>query len=196
MAIFNITGARAPLKPMVFELDIIEPPAALILLINPDNLTLKFTPKVTPERVRWTTRRSSSYILHAHHDELDTLNATGKSALFYNNDGLTSANRHETIGWENIQKLLSIYRNNGMNFNKKPMQKGSSVIDSVGRVLITYDDVLYKGHFDSFSLNESAEKPFYLDFSFDFKVTRMINVRGQSNTVSRQRLATGTNSGF
>lgn len=183
MAEFNITGAKLAGKPMVIELDILTPPPPLVLLINPDTLDLKFVPKITEARVRWTDRRDSGYILQAHHDELDMLSASGRSAMFYTNRGITSSERARTVGWENIQHLLAIYRNNGMNFNPKPGRRGTNLIQSVGRVLIVYDEVIYRGSFESFSLTETEEKQFNVDFNFDFKVSRMTNIRGLSNSI-------------
>ena len=183
MADFSITGAKLAGKPMVFELDIVESPPSLILLINPINLDVKFTPKVVEERVRWMSRSKSPYVLQAHHDELDVLSMGGTSALFYTNQGLTSQDRQQSVGYENIERLVAIYRNNGMNFNRKPNSRGMSVIDSVGRVVITYDEFIYRGSFDSFSLTETAEKPFNLEFSFDFRVTETYNIQGLSQTI-------------
>lgn len=184
----NITGAKTALKPMVFELDIVQSPPALILLINPESLDLKFTPKVTEARTRWTDRRQSAYIFHAHHDELDMLSAAGKSAMFYDSNGLTSGNRTESLAWDNIQKLLAIYRNNGMNFNSKP-NSISSVIDFVGRVVITYDGYIYRGSFESFSISEAQEKPHNVEFNFEFKVTQIYNIGGASNKIMQNYLA-------
>lgn len=183
MAEFNITGAKIAGKPMVFELDINEPPPPLVLLINPETLDTKFTPKVSESRVRWSNKSSSSYILQVHHDELDTLAASGKSAMFMTNEGITSADRTRTLAYENIQQLIAIYRNNGMNFNRRPNRNGQNYIESVGRVTITYDNFVYRGSFESFSLNEVQEKPFNYEFSFEYKVTRMIDVRGVGNQI-------------
>lgn len=183
MAEFNITGVKAPLKPMVIELEINESPPPLVLLINPESLDLKFVPKVSEIRTRWIDRSESGYIFHTHHDELDVLTASGRSAMFYTSRGLTSAERERTLGWENIQQLVAVYRNNGMNFNKKPNRRGTGVIDSVGRVLIIYDGYLYRGSFESFTLGETADRPFNLTFTFDFKVTETFNVRGVSQTI-------------
>ena len=68
-------------KPMMFELDIINAPSPLVLFINPTSLEIKYASKITEQRVRWTGM-TPAYIFHAHHDELDTLSASGKSAMF------------------------------------------------------------------------------------------------------------------
>jgi len=180
---FNITGVKKPLKQMVVELEINNPPPPLILLINPETLDLKFAHKVTEQRVRWTDRKQSGYILHTHHDELDMMSASGKTAMFYTDKGLTSYNRKDSLAWENIQKFIAIYRNNGMNFNSTPGRRGSSVIDSVGRVLITYDGSIYKGSFESLTINETDEKPFNFDFNFEYKITHTLGQNSLSNSI-------------
>jgi hypothetical protein len=149
-------------------------------LINPESLDIKCTPKVTESRLRNVDYRDGGYVLQAHHDELDILSASGKSALFYSNDGLTSDDRESSYGWRNIQQLLAIYKNNGMNMNSRPGRKGTALIDSVGKMLIVYDGFLYRGSFESFSINELADKPFNLEFSFDFKITSKTSTQQQS----------------
>lgn len=176
MAEFSITGVKAALKPVSFELDINDAPPVLTLLINPENLDVRFTSKVTPTRVRWTTRNDSPYILQHHHDELDTMTMTGKSAMFYTNRGITAQDRTRSLAWENIQKLLAIYRNNGLNYNRKPGREG--IITTVGRVLIVYDGFIFQGSFQTFSITESEEKPYNYDFTLDYKVTKIFNIRG------------------
>jgi hypothetical protein len=183
---YNITGVKAPLKPMIIELDINEAPPPLTLLINPDSLDIRYTSKVIESRVRWTNSRESSYILQTHHDELDTLTANCTSAMFYSNKGLSTTEREKTLAWQNMQQVISIYRNNGINFDKKPGRRG--VIKSIGRVIIVYDSVLYRGSFENFNISETDDKPFNIAFSFDFKITKGIDLRGLSNPILQQQI--------
>lgn len=178
MATFNTTTVRRKnVKPMVFELEINEPPPPLILLINPTSLETKYTPRVAEQRVRWTGY-NIPYIFQAHHDELDVLTANGKSAMFISNDkGLTRTERTETVGYENLEKLVAIYRNNGTNRNKKPNSSiNPCMIDSVGRVVMSYNGFIYKGHFTNFTVSENEAMPFNLDFTFEFKVTSTFDI--------------------
>ncbi len=176
-ALTDITSSRRyNSKPMVFDIDIDEPPASLVLLINPSNLEIKFQPRVAEQRIRWTGL-TSAYVFQVHRDELDILTATGKSAMFMSDKGITRKDRTDTLAYENIETLVAIYRNNGMNLNKKP---GSTInpcaIDSVGRVVITYNNFMYRGHFTSFTFTENDGNPFNVDFSFEFKVTKTFDV--------------------
>lgn len=172
MADFNIEGVKVPVKSMVFELDINNPPKPLVLLINPETFEIRYVPRVVEVRVRWTDRKKTPYVLQTHHNELDVISASGRSAMYYTSKGLTSQQRERTLGWENIQQLLAIYRNNGMNFNRKPGQRGTNLLESIGRVLMIYDKIIYRGSFDSFNLNEVDTSPFNLEFTFDFRVTK------------------------
>lgn len=183
MADFTITGVKAPYKPMVFELDITNPPLPLVLLLNPESLEKRLTARNSESRVRWTNRSQSGYVIQTHHDELDVLSMSGHSALFYSDKGLTSVERSRTHSWENFHQLVAIYRNNGINYNRRPGRRGSSLIQSIGRVVITYDGVVYRGSFDTLSITEGQERPFNFDFSLEFKVTQHTNLGGQANEI-------------
>ena len=49
-------------------------------------------------------------------------------------------------------------------------------ISEFGRVVITYDGFVYRGHFLSFSTTEDDTKPFNINFSFEFKITQVFNI--------------------
>ena len=162
-------------RPMVFELDIDNPPDPLTLLINPNTLDWKRTPKITEQRTRWASG-ASPYSFHVHHDELDVISASGRSAMFMSDNGLERNNRTQTLGYKNLENLVYIYRLNGMNLNSKVGSVGKPcMIDSIGRVVLTYDGFVYRGHFISFSTTENDQYPFNIDFSFEFKVTQTID---------------------
>jgi hypothetical protein len=177
MALYNRTNITKGAKPLVFDLDINNPPESLILLINPSNLDIKFQSKVTEQRIRWSGSNNSGYVFQAHHDELDTISAEGISAMFISDKGITRQERTLTLAYENFEHLLAMYKNNGINYNKKP---GNSIspcmIDSIGRVAMTYDGYIYRGSFLSFNSTETEEKPFNISFSFEFKVTQKIDI--------------------
>jgi hypothetical protein len=176
-------GTKKPIRYMVFELDIFNPPPPIVLFINPETFDIKFQPKVSENRVRHVDPDESGYILQYHHDELDMISASGRSAMFYTNKGLTAYDRINSPGYNNIQQLIAIYRNNGKNLSRKPGKY--SLIESVGRVLLIYNEIIYKGSFDSFTVTEADDKPFNLEFSFDYKVTKQIDASGMSSDILR-----------
>ena len=182
---FNgIKGVKSPVKPLVIELDIYEAPPPFTLLINPSEFVIRYAIKISESRVRWVDASDSGYIFQAHHDELDTISMNGVSALFYDDGGLTSDNREISLAWENINQLLAIYRNNGLNYNNKITQNNNAMINSVGNVLITYDGCLFKGNFLNFNINENDSKPFNYDFSFEFKV---VNVKDTNKLLEEEK---------
>mgnify|MGYP000843954158 CR=1 FL=1 len=171
-------------KPMFFELDINEPPPILTLLINPADFTQNFQKRIVQSRTRPTSRNRGAYTYQFNFDELDTMTCSGTSAMFYGERGLTTALRTQTLGYKNLKSLVEIYRNNGRNYVTRVTQTGPTLvtggdglIDSVGRVIIAYDDNVYRGAFDSFSINETNAKPYNLAFSFQFTVSEKIDVR-------------------
>jgi len=177
----NILGCNVPIKPMYFELDIENPPPVLSLAINPQEFSMTFSKKVSQSRHR-SNSKDESYLLNFANDEQDTMSCSCTSAMFYGKNGLTSYARRDSLGFRNFNSLIQIYRNNGRNFTKRPKNSsqtlvGNGIIKSVGRVIIAYDDKIYKGSFDSFDVDESDTKPFNLSFNFQFTVSETIDTR-------------------
>lgn len=162
---------------MFFELDIDEPPPVLILAINPQEFNKTLSKKVTQSKNR------QSYIHNFAFDELDTMSCSGTAAMFYNENGLTVQSRRDTLGFRNLRSLVQIYRNNGRNYVSRPrnnqplVTSTAGLIKTVGRVIISYDDMIYRGSFDSMNINENDEKPFNLTFSFQFTISNTVDVR-------------------
>jgi len=113
--------------------------------------------------------------------------------------GLSRYDRNRSISFRNLMELFLIYRNNGAIFqntivssddnttNKliesniySPVSKRvpasvrsiKNKIVSLGDVYLQYDQTIYYGSYDNFSIIEDASKPFNLSFSFSFTVLR------------------------
>lgn len=179
----NIIGSRLPAKPMFFELEIDEPPPVLALAINPREFSKQMTKKVTQSRHRSEIRDKGAYTYNFVFDELDVMTCSGTSAMFYGQNGLTTDNRRNSLGFRNLDSLIQIYRNNGRNYRKRPTNAaplvtgGNGLIETVGRVIIAFDDFIYRGSFDSFSVDETDDKPFNMTFSFQYTISNTIDVR-------------------
>jgi len=181
----NILGSRTASKPMFFELDIDEPPPVLMLAINPDEFNKSFSKRITQSRKRSTSRNAGAYLHNFARDELDVMTCSGTSAMFYSANGLTVAARKDSLGYRNLKSLIEMYRNNGRNYITRPgnsailsqVNGGDGVIKSVGRVIVAYDDVIYRGAFDTFRLEETDQKPFNFTFNFQFTISNTIDVR-------------------
>lgn len=110
----------------------------------------------------------------------DKIEGSGKIAAFYcidpadaNSPGLGRTSRQFSASYQNLMSLYLIYKNNGGVFLPDTIAGGdprNKVLSLVGSVYLYYDDILYIGSFDSFSVNESEESPFSLEYSFSFTV--------------------------
>lgn len=172
----GLTGVKKPALSMMIRLLIDNSPPPLFLLINPSNLDLNFASKITKNKVRRTYHYEIGYVFEYHHDELDTMNVSCSTALFYNSKyGLTNQNLKQTYAYDQFQKLLAIYRNNGRNFDKKY----DELINSIGRVLIQYDNIQYIGSFDEFSFTETSENPFNYNLTWTFTISETKDLKLQ-----------------
>lgn len=166
-----LTGVTVPYLPMVIQLIIKTPPPPLYLLINPQSMNMNFSKKITPSKTRANTV-NRGYIFQHHHDELDIMSCNGITAMGYSTTyGLTSSDMRNTASWDNWQKLLATFRNNGVNLNTRDQ----SIIDTVGRVAISYDRIVYYGSFDSLSWQHSQENPYHYTFNWSFTVTKTVD---------------------
>jgi len=172
---------------------------SLTLLINPSNMTLNYAKKITPTYARngyiieeWGEEQ----------DVIQCSGKIGgyyikkPSSSVHNYSGLNRYHRSKSLSFKNLYKLLYIFRNNGAIFqnttkeqsqNKLISQSGypyitnrvgqvvenaNNRIDRVGDVYMNYDQTTYIGAFDSFSIKESADAPYTLEYSFQFSVQR------------------------
>jgi len=155
-------------------------------LINPSNMKRDFKKLVNTYFTR------GGWVIEHVSDELPSLTMSGTTAAFKNDslkDKTTERNdlleydRRFTIGYRNLQHLIDLYRNNGATFFKDLFQGPTESYDgtvfnyrqriSTGfPVRITYgSEEVYEGFFTGMSTSETAENPYRLDFSLDFKIT-------------------------
>jgi hypothetical protein len=118
-------------------------------------------------------------------DELDSISASHSTGAFIGPFvGLTSGSegrgarndrsglatkaaehgRQGTIAWERQEDLLEVFRHNGNIFNGR----GQPAVR--GRIMCIYDRGVYMGHFMTFSVKETDDKPFAFTLDWEFKV--------------------------
>lgn len=138
----------------------------LVLYINPQDLTRT-----------WGRRVQSQFSGHGHvtehwGEEQDKLSCTGKiGATYTNKTGLTRYFRRNSASYQQLMHLYTIYRNNGYLYEVLD----TSRISLVGAVQLTYDTETWIGHFDSFTMNENADNPYTLEYSFEFTAREYYN---------------------
>lgn len=133
----------------------------LAMNINPESLSSSYKQLIK-------RKRTLGGFLEEHWgEELDSLSLSGRSATFFGELGLTNKARRDTDAYREFQKLTSIYRNNGTLYDEK-----TGTIVAQGSVIMIYDSVVYRGYFESFEINEIADKQFNLQYSLSFKVSQ------------------------
>lgn len=155
----------------------------LRLLVNPSTF------KVSSEKIasdgNWS--RNGAIIEHWG-DQQDKIDASGRLAAFLAIDannpdqyadgsspGLTRVARNYTASYQNFLSLYLLYKNNGYlltsGLEQRNVQgKFSSRLSLVGSVYIYYDNSLYIGSFDNFTITETDDKPYTLEYNFQFTV--------------------------
>ena len=121
-------------------------------------------------------------------DQLDKIEASGKLAAFlavdannpdvdadYSSPGLTRVARNYTKSFQNFLSLYLLYKNNGYLFTSGLDQPGPSNtffsrLSLIGSIYIYYDSALYIGSFDSFNITETDDKPYSLEYNYQFTV--------------------------
>ena len=168
-------GQQAMINMMTAALNRMANTPPLRLLVNPQSF------KVSAEKLisdgNWG--RSGPIIEHWGENQ-DKIEGSGKIAGFYsvdaqnaNGPGLNRTARQFSTSYQNLLALWLIYKNNGgVSFPDPIVPKGSRAqnLAVVGSVYLYYDDILYIGSFDTFTLTEAADTPFTLEYSFAFTV--------------------------
>ena len=131
----------------------------LAMKINPTNLSENFQKLINRKRTK------GGFIVEHWGDQLDSISATGVTGGFMNERGLTNENRRDTSAFQSFESLISIYRNNGSIYSTRD---GSLVAQ--GSIIMYYDDTIRHGFFETFSVDESPEKPYNIDYQFTFKI--------------------------
>jgi len=170
----GITGVKTPVLPMVLSLIIKNAPPPLTLLINPNSMSMTFAKKVNHEKTR-ADSFTSGYVIQYAKDELDVMQANGITAMMYNGGLCTSNNMSQS--YDHFLKLLAYFENNGINYD----DKFTTIPLSVGRVMISYDDVNYYGCFDDFNWKQTAAEPFNFTFSWNFTISSTIDTNSYSS---------------
>jgi hypothetical protein len=138
----------------------------LTMLINPQNLDISYMPLITE------TRTLGGFIQEFWGDQLTSISAAGRTAMFYSDTGITVAEAKASEAYHNFIRLVNIYKNNGKVYTASATNVNR--ISAVGVVILTYAERQYEGFFDSFEIKELPDRPFTLDYDFTFKVLRML----------------------
>lgn len=155
----------------------------IVLLVNPVDLSYSMANTVQETRTR------GGFLQEFWGSEMDSMTANGKTATAFvarddandQSGGLTIRELRSSAGYNNLRRLVDIYRSNGVIYGMRAMGNYAVGFDPEkpvfrktllynGFVSIFYDGVTYNGYFESFEVTESGESPFWLEWNFTFKV--------------------------
>ena len=168
-----LTGALQALIPMSFSIaDRDNNRLTLTMLVNPSNLNHGKTSSVYTDYTR------NGYVSQVWGPNQDLITSTGKTAAFMvEGAGLTNIARRRSFSYANFLGLLYSYRNNGYQFLDPTDFKVAltRVINVIHGVELSYDNHLFMGHFNNFTIDEAAERPFLFDYNFEFVISSLSN---------------------
>jgi hypothetical protein len=145
---------------------------SLTMLVNPTNLEKQYTSLINE------TRTLGGFVQEYWGEQLTVLNASGRTAMFVDEQGLSNANARNSESYQYFVSLLNIYKNNGKDYYSTyttvASQRNPTRITNFGFINMFFDHKQYQGRFDSFDYSEVADKPFNLDYNFSFKVFNVI----------------------
>jgi len=150
----------------------------LILLISPSSLSHGMTKLIMDG-----TFTRSGYVREHWGENLDTISCDGKIGAFYGVSTIGGYKRHpisisrsyrkSSLSYQNLMSLVMLYENNGKVFADFQDRRR---ITMVGSIMMFWDGVTYVGNFNSFSISDKEEAPFNLSYSFEFTVSKIIDI--------------------
>jgi len=161
-------------RPVVFDIiapdgetSILPNDLKLVLHVNPSSMSVKY------QRVVERTQTKSGFVEQHFGDGtagLDFEMATGGFMRLWTglssntSPNLTRGTRRETLAYNSYLDILSLFHNNGSVYDI------TGQVALQGKIKITFDGGVFFGWFTSFTVSESADKPFQFSLSASFEV--------------------------
>ena len=150
------------------QIEIIKAVPPLILLINPSSFVRRYTASSDT-----SVKGRYGNIVHNWLEKPFPIESEGVTAGQYvvnaeGAGGVTSNNRIHSLSYANLLSLVGMYKNNGNLFAGSESDPGVPVLGM--SLYIYYDEHIYIGSFDSFGVDDSADKPNNLSYEFKFNV--------------------------
>lgn len=150
------------------QIDMINRTPPLVLLINPVRFERDYEQSVdTSSKGRYHN------IVQYWLERPFSISCSGQTAGQYavnaeGDGGITNMYRIFSLSYVNLLSLLMIYKNNGILFAGEESDRGIPILGM--SVFIYYDQHIYIGSFDTFSITDAAVKPFNMSYEFRFTV--------------------------
>lgn len=171
----SLTGAARPILPLRMAIG------------KKNGERLEFTMLISPNNLNHgkTNATSSAYTRLGWINQLwgpnqDVLTATGRTAVFMApKAGVTTFYRKQSFGFLNFMAMVNTYKSNGYQIMDPTQARdvvevaNSRVINVVNGVEISYDNDIFTGHFNTFTLDEAVESPFTFSYNFEFIISSL-----------------------
>ena len=144
----------------------------LSTLINPQEFTRSYENSFDAPKAR------RGHIVHTWLEKPLIISCKGQTAGSYVFDstsgagGLTNRYRCRALSYRNLMSLVRIYKNNGYIYTGNAFGGGANANMPLlaMSVYVYFDDHLYIGSFNEFSISDSADRPFNFEYSLSFNV--------------------------
>jgi hypothetical protein len=149
-------------------------PFMLALHTNPGSLEERMTKSKT------VVPTFGGFVEYVWPDELSSVSASHSTGAFLTPDsglssgsdafdkGGASTGRKNSMAWERQEDLIEVFHNNGVVYD------GEGLPAIRGKVLMIYDRGLYIGLFTTFEVEESDDKPWTFDLTWEFKAEQTV----------------------
>lgn len=143
---------------------------ALYMLVSPQSFSRSHEHTVD------TPKGRRKHIIHMWLEKPMTITCKGVTAAQYIMDsqgagGLTHKHRVHSLSYRNLMSLVRIYKNNGYLYSQSSSGAGNENIRQIAMsIFIYFDGHIYIGSFDDFTVTDTADKPYNLEYSFKFTV--------------------------
>ncbi len=180
-AVADVSSSYSPRRgrPVLFQISVpgtLQPlfPFLLALHTNPGTMdeTMTKTKTVVPTY--------GGFVEFVWPDDLTSVSASHSTGAFLTPDfGLasgsdkatvdgTSSGRKNSMAWERQEDLLEVFHNNGVVFD------GDGLPAIRGKVLMIFDRGIYVGYFTTFQVEETDDKAWTFELSWEFKAEETI----------------------
>ena len=163
-----------------YETSLLPEGVKLVLHVNPSQMQVKYSRKV--ERIQ--TR--GGFVEQHWGDDTQQISlqmATGGFMRLYSGlSNITSTKyggtRRETLAYDSYLDMLSLFHNNGSIYDNNQQ------VIMQGIIKVTFDGGVFLGWFSSFTVTESAEKPYQFTLSAEMDIAKELQVWRTLSTYS------------
>jgi len=162
--------AKAQVDALRAQIEAISWIPPLLMLVNPREFSRNYE-----QAIDNSPKGRFGHIVHSWLERPMKITASGVTAAQYVIDGgggggLTAERRVHSLSYHNLMSLLMTYKNNGVIFAGVEAKAERGIPVATFSLYIYYDNHIYIGSFDDFAIDDRADQPYNMGYSFKFNV--------------------------